>query len=292
MRRWLSPLLVLLAATVWTQSRIDGILGHFRAQDESLYLWSGKQVKRLWPGFEGLMADVYWLRTVQYFGGQRAFAREKRFELLYPLIEITTTLDPRLEIAYRYGAIFLSEAPPIGAGRPRDGIAILERGTKALPQAWRLRQDLGFFHFLFLDDAHRAAEILFEAAEIPGAAYWLKTLAADILAKGGDREASRRMWQQMYEQSEEGVIKQNARERLRILDALDQADGLTAKTLEFERRAGRRPRALSELTAIGVPASLLADSSGAPFAYDSTTGRVSVSHSSVLWRPGFTEKNP
>jgi hypothetical protein len=68
-----------------------------------LYLWSGEHVKRLVPGFENLAADLYWLRTVQYFGGQRLFVSDKRFELLRPLIDITTTLDPRLEIAYRYG---------------------------------------------------------------------------------------------------------------------------------------------------------------------------------------------
>ncbi len=289
----LAALLLPLAALVpWTQTRIDARLGEFRAQDESLYLWSGRHVKRLFPGFETLMADVYWLRTVQYFGGQRAFAEGKRFELLYPLIDITTTLDPRLEIAYRYGAVFLSESPPIGAGRPRDGIAILERGTRNLPLAWRLRQDLGFFHFLFLHDPHRAAEILFEAAEIPGAAFWLKTLAADILAKGGDRQTSRRMWQQMYEQSEEGVIKANAAERLKIFDALDQADALTAKVAEWERHTGRRPASLAELTAVGVPARGLLDSTGAPFEYDPATGRVGLSQNSVLWRPGIMEKTP
>ena len=37
-------------------------------------------MKRLFPGFESLAADVYWLRTVQYFGGERAFAAEKRFD--------------------------------------------------------------------------------------------------------------------------------------------------------------------------------------------------------------------
>jgi hypothetical protein len=247
-------------------------------------------VKRLAPGFEILMADVYWLRTVQYFGGQRAFAREKRFELLFPLIDITTTLDPRLEIAYRYGAIFLSEPPPVGAGRPRDGVEVLERGAAALPHSWRLRQDLGFFHFLFLDDPHRAAEILSEAAAIPGAAFWLKTLAADILAKGGDRQTSRRMWRQMYEQAEEGVIKANALERLRILDALDQADALTARVGEVERVQGRRPSALAEITATGVPPRALADSTGVPFEYDAATGRVSVSPRSSLWRPDFTGK--
>ena len=123
MRRGLALLLVLLLPAVpWTQAQVDRRAGEFRAQEEVLYLWSGTQVKRLFPGFEGLAADIYWLRTVQYFGGQRLFAAHKRFELLRPLIDVTTTLDPRLEIAYRYGAIFLSEPPPTGAGRPREGV--------------------------------------------------------------------------------------------------------------------------------------------------------------------------
>ncbi len=106
-------------------------------------------MKRLVPGFEHLAADIYWLRTVQYFGGERVFAKDKRFDLLYPLIEITTTLDPRMEIAYRYGAVFLAEPFPIGAGRPDLGVAVLERGVRNNPASWRLHQELGFFHFVY-----------------------------------------------------------------------------------------------------------------------------------------------
>ena len=106
--------LLLVAPLVpWSQAEIDRRFGRYRAQQEVLYLWSGEHVKRMLPGFEALAADVYWLRTVQYFGGERLFAQDKRFELLRPLVDITTTLDPRLEIAYRYGAIFLSEPPPV-----------------------------------------------------------------------------------------------------------------------------------------------------------------------------------
>jgi hypothetical protein len=278
-------LLALLPAIPLAQARLDSGAGGFRAQEEVLYLWSGPQVRRLFPGFEALAADIYWLRTVQYFGSQRLFDREKRFDLLYPLIDITTTLDPRLEIAYRYGAVFLSEAPPVGAGRPQEGIAVLERGTRALPAAWRLSQDLGFFHFVFLHDAQRAAEILDEASHIPGAPFWLRTLAADLLARGGDRATSRRMWKQMYDQAEEGVIKTNALVHLQVLDARDGADRLTATAQEFERRWGRRPRSLGELGALGVePASLL-DPAGIAFDYDSEQGRVTVSPHSPLWRP-------
>ena len=281
------PLLLLLLAPLvpLSQGRIEQRLGAYRAQEEVLYFWSGEHVRRLFPGYESLAADVYWLRTVQYYGGERRFAGDKRYELLRPLVEITTTLDPRLEIAYRYGAIFLSEAPPGGAGRPREGIEVMEKGVRNLPRSWRLRQELGFFHFLYLHDSARASEILMEAAAIPGSAFWLRTLAADLLARGGDREASRRMWRQLYEREDEGVLKQNARVRLRHLDALDAADALTARVAEYARRHGRRPARLEELRAAGLWSGSLGDPEGVPFSYDESTGTVTLSTRSPLWRP-------
>jgi hypothetical protein len=277
-------LLALGAALVLVRSRIDATLGGFRVQDESLYLWSGAHVKRMAAGFEGLAADIYWLRTVQYFGSQRVFAQGKRFELLFPLIDVTTTLDPRLEIAYRYGAIFLCEPPPIGAGRVDLGLALLERGRENLPQSWRLRQDEGYFRYLFLHDAEGAARILDEAARLPGAPFWLKTLAADVVTKEGDRATARTMWQRMYEQAEEGILRANARVRLMVLDAMDGADRLTASAAEFCRQAGRWPRSLGELAASGSARGPIVDPSGVPYDYDPRTGRATVSTRSTLWR--------
>jgi hypothetical protein len=279
-------LVVLLAPAVpWSQAQIDRRAGKYRAQEEVLYLWSGTHVKRLFPGFEGLAADVYWLRTVQYFGGQRLFAANKRFELLRPLIEITTTLDPRLEMAYRYGAIFLSEPSPLGAGRPREGIEVLATGARNNPASWRLRQDLGFFHYIYLHDAGRAAAILNEAAELPGAAFWLRMLAADVLAKGGDRANARRMWQQMFDQAEAGIVKENARLRLQILDSRDLADRLEGLVLELERRTGRLPARLEELRQAGLWNGPFVDAGGAPFGYDAVEGRVFIEQTSPMWRP-------
>jgi tetratricopeptide (TPR) repeat protein len=282
----LGLLLALLAPAVpWAQAHVDRYGGVFRPQEEVLYLWTGGQVARVFPGFDGLAADLYWLRTVQYFGGERLYSREKRFELLHPLIEITTSLDPRLEIAYRYGAVFLSEPPPVGAGRPREGIDVLQQGAQRNPRSWRLSQNLGFFYFLYLHDARRAAAVLERAADIPGAAFWLRTLAADLLAKGGDRAAARKMWQRMLDQAEKGVLKENAREQIRILDALDMADRLRAAVAAYERSRGRRPESLAELARSGAWRGPLVDSAGVPFHYDEKTGEVGVARSSPLWRP-------
>lgn len=277
-------LLIVLAAIVpFCQRRIDATLGEHRATEEALYVWSGGYVKRLSPGFENVMADVYWLRTVQYFGGQRAFAKEKRYDLLEPLTQITVTLDPRFEIAYHLGAIFLAEPWPRGADKAEKGVALLKQGADATG-SWRLRQLEGYFTLVFLHDARKASEILLEASKLPGAAYWLKTLAADTLTRAGDRELARRIWLSMYEQSEPGTIRANAEFNLQQLQALDDRDALQEAVIVFEKETHRRPRSLRELPRVRTGKLPVVDPAGVPYEYDETSGLVSVARKSTMWR--------
>jgi hypothetical protein len=282
----LIPYLALLLVPVlpFVQRRIDRDLGTLRVQHEALYLWSGEHVRRLSPGFENLMADIYWLRTVQYFGGQRAFSEDKRFDLLGPLVNITTALDPRLEVAYRYGATFLAEPWPMGAGKPQEAVALLRRGITRNPGNWRLHQDLGLFYFFFLSDGAHASEVLLEGARIPGAPPFLKTLAAQVLVKGGERQSAKMLWQQIYEQSEPGQLKDNAALHLAQLQSLDAVDALDAASAEFARRAGRPPASLEELRRSGLTAAPVVDAAGTPFEYDAARGRASLSPRSPIWR--------
>jgi tetratricopeptide (TPR) repeat protein len=283
--------LLLLPVLPLVQKRIDQRLGTFGVH-EALYLWSGEHIRRLTPGFENLMADVYWLRTVQYFGGQRAFAQDSRFELLGPLVRITTAVDPRLEIAYRYGATFLAEPWPIGAGKPEEAVALLRRGVERNPRNWRLRQDLGLFYFVFLNDYVQASEVLQEAAQLPAAPPFLKTLAAQVLVKGGERKSAKMLWQQIYEQSEPGQLKDNAAFHLGQLQSLDAADALNAASEEFARRAGRPPASLEELHRSGLTAAPIVDAARTPFEYNAATGKASLSPQSPLWRRELAKSGP
>jgi hypothetical protein len=279
--RWAWLLLIPVIPVL--QVRIDREWGAFRPQQEALYVWSGARLKRMAPGFENLLADIYWLRTVQYFGGERLFAKEKRFELLRPLISITTTLDPRLEIAYRYGAIFLAEPWDRGAGRPDEAIAVLQEGVRNNPASWKLRWDLGYFRYAFKKDPQGGAAVLLEGARLPGAPFWLETLAGQILSKGGDRPTSRLVWQRIYEQSEPGALRENAAHHLANLDALDGADVVQKAVDAFQQRHGRFPSSLTELPGLGgrIPA----DPSGTPFRYDARNGRVEIDPKSQVWSP-------
>jgi hypothetical protein len=274
----LAPLLPLV------QGEVDRRLGAFRAQHEVLYLWSGERIRRLTPGFHNLMADVYWLRTVQYFGSQRAFATDKQFDLLGPLVNITTEIDPRLEIAYEYGATFLAEPKPLGAGNPEAAIALLGRGIANNPRNWKLRQDLGLFHLFFMNDAARASQVLLEGARVAGAPPILRTLAAQVLAKGGERRSAEALWAQIYEQSEPGQLKENAGLHLRQLQSLDAVDALDAAARAFARRSGRPPATLDELRRSGLTTTPTVDASGVAFEYNPQTGEASLSPRSSLWR--------
>lgn len=288
------PLAALLVAPLvpWTQHRIDARLGEEGGQAQVLYLWSGSQVRRLSDGFANVMADIYWLRTVQYFGRERAFGEGKNFALLRPLIDITTSLDPRMEIAYRYGATFLAEPPPNGAGDARAAIEVLRKGVQHLPSSWRLRQDLALFHYFFLGDAQTAAAGLLEGAELPGAPPILKTLAADILARRGHRQTSRALWRRIYEEAEPGPMKDNAWLHLRQIDALEALDAIRGAANAFRARTGQWPSSLEDLRRAGLLQGSLDDPAGVPFDYNPETGQPSVARRSPLWRRDLVEVNP
>ena len=288
----LHPLLALLLVPLLplAERSAESRLGAEGGRTGTLYLWSGTQVRRLADGFHNVLADIYWLRTVQYFGYQRAFAETSNYALLRPLIDITTSLDPRMEIAYRYGATFLAEPYPAGAGEPKVAIEVLRKGVQNNPQSWRLRQDLALFHYFFLDDAQEASRILLEAAKLPGAPYVLETLAASVLARRGDRATARALWQRIYDEAEPGAMKGNAEIHLQQIDALDAIDVLRAAAEAFRARVGRWPSSLDELRRVFLLQGKLVDPKGVPFDYNPETGRPSLARSSPLWRRDLVQE--
>jgi tetratricopeptide (TPR) repeat protein len=255
-----------------------------RAEGEEraiLYVRSGTALRRIALAFDALAADVYWIRAIQHYGGDRlAKDRQRKYTQLYPLLDITTTLDPYFNIAYRFGAIFLSEAYPGGPGRPDQAIALLRKGIGVQPTKWHYYHDVGFVYYWQLRDMEAAARWFRLAAAQPGAPNWLEPLAATILIEGGDRASARFLLQQIM-QSEEQWLKRMASRGLMQVDALEAIEQLQAIVRRFPPPEGQRYswRSLVERRVLrGVPI----DATGAPFDLDPVTGIVSVSTRSDL----------
>ena len=169
-----------------------------------------RTLKLMTAGFNTLAADLYWIRTIQYYGRTKLKTRDVAvapgpdtdYHLLYPLLDLTTTLDPRFNIAYRFGSIFLAETYPGGPGRPDLAVALLEKGLRERPDKWEYMQDIGFVHYWWTHDFKAASDWFNRAADVPGAPWFLRSLAATTLAEGGDRRSSRVMWEAIRESAE------------------------------------------------------------------------------------------
>jgi hypothetical protein len=281
--RWLTVACAVLVP--FAQREIDARLGGFRAQEEVLYVSSGEQLKKMLPGLRSIMADVYWLRTIQYYGGERAFSKGKRYDLLEPLTRITVALDEKFEIAYRYGATFLAEPYPLGAGKPEAAVALLKLGAEKNPDSWAIWQNLGVFQFYFLKDPGGAAAALKPVWERPDAPVWLRGMAASFLYKQGDRQGARFVWRSLYEQSEPGPIKENALHNVQRLDELDVIDELGRRIARYRTARGERPQSWEDLMRAGLIARQPIDPTGTPLDYDPHKGEFSISRKSALWLP-------
>jgi hypothetical protein len=239
-----------------------------------LYVRSPEAIKRLALSFDALAADVYWIRAVQHYGGTRLSNDPSRqYDLLYPLLDLTTSLDPRFNIAYLFGALFLSEPPPGGPGRPDLAIALLEKGLRAQPDKWDFAQAIGFVHYWWRQDYVQAAKWFRQAASMPGGPFWLTSMAAVTLAEGGNRESSRRLWQELVH-SEHEWFRSEAERRLHQLDAMDQIDELQVAADAFAARNGRPAIDWDDLRRDGYLRGTPADPRGTPYALDTGTVRL------------------
>lgn len=277
-----TTLALLTASSVWLQAVRDRRYGDVRVEERLLYVPSGRVIEKLSLSFDAIVADAYWIRAIQHYGGDRLSDRVQRFELLYPLLDITTTLDPRFSIAYRFGAIFLSEPYPGGAGRPDLAITLLNKGLRAQPGKWQYFLDIGYIHYWSLRDYHAAARVFQQGSEIPGAPGWMRSLAAVTLAQGGSRQGSRYLWEQILKEATDPWLRDNATLRLGQLDALDQIDQLNALVREYARRTGRRPGSWDAMIAAGLLRGQPVDPTGVPYVLNPTTGDVSLTAASTL----------
>lgn len=245
-------------STVFTGQNVDANRPKMpESYTDSDLTMNGSKLKGFALGFEGLIADWYWMRALQYIG-DKIVASEKDINiddlrdlnprLLYPFLDNATDLDPQFISAYSYGAMVL---PAID---PEKAIAIAKKGIANNPGEWRLYQHLGYIYWK-LGRYEEAADTYASGAKIPGSASFMALMAASMKTEGGSRATSRAIYQQMLaEPSDEGT-QITAKRRLAQLDSLDERDAIDAVLAKFKEANGRCVNDLREIN-LQLPAKL------------------------------------
>src|ERR1043166_7618627 len=173
-----------LAGTVTISRLLDSRRSRINAayEEERLYL-NGNTAKRLSLGFNGMVADWYWMRSIQYVGKKVLDSKQGpmldnlgdlNLKLLAPLLDTATTLDPAFIEPYEYAAIVL---PAVNV---EDAIRITRKGIAANPGAWRLYQHLGYVYWQ-RRDYQKSAEVYTAGGKVAGAPRWMAEMGARML---------------------------------------------------------------------------------------------------------------
>jgi tetratricopeptide (TPR) repeat protein len=245
-----------LAGAAFITRASDAQRQHVAAQfaEEDLYL-NGAAMKRLTLAFNGLAADWYWMRSLQYVG-RKIVAYEDAHQgsvelndlsaldlhLLPSLLRVTTTLDSRFMAPYEYGAVILPDLSQ------DEAISLLNSGIAANPLSWKLYQHLGYIYWQ-RHEYGRASEVYATGAKLPGAPAWMAALSARMKAEGGSRDAAREMYRHLYEASNDEAVKEMVTKQIMRLDSLEERDVIRRVLTNYRAQAGRCASSWRDVTA-------------------------------------------
>ncbi|HVS82274.1 MAG TPA: hypothetical protein VHE60_11135 [Pyrinomonadaceae bacterium] len=241
-----------------------------RFSEERLYV-DEATAKRLTFAFNGLAADWYWMRSLQYVGRKIVNYEDTHdsgfnlndlssldLRLLPSLLRVTTTLDPQFMAPYEYGALVLPEM------NQDEAIALLNSGIASNPSSWRLYQHLGYIYWQ-RKDYSQASDVYAAGAKLPGAPAWMAALSARMKAEGGSRDAAREMYRHLYEASNDEAVKEMVTKQIMRLDSLDERDVIRHVLGDYQAQTGRCASAWRDVAAALRAARLRVEtSSGAP----------------------------
>lgn len=256
-------MLAMLGGSALALREINLVRPQAQLQDV-LYIPSAKALKRISLGYDGLLADIYWTRAVQYFGWNHKH-KAMQYPLLYPLLEITTELDPHLIVAYRFGATFLAQEPPDGAGEPERAVALINQGIKANPDDWHLYYDLGFVYAMNMGDYKAATEAFERGSKVPNAHPFLKILAAEMAQHGGELQTARLLWQTTYNSTDDPGIRSNAERHLQALKVDETVPKLEEVVRQYREKTGTEPSSFMPLVQAGWLRRIPIDPLGMPY---------------------------
>jgi tetratricopeptide (TPR) repeat protein len=190
-----------------------------RPLEELSYYPSGRHLEPATLGHSESAADLAWLRAVQYYGEHRA--TDNRFDRMYHVFDILTSLAPAFVPGYVFGAFALAQE---GNDFPRAEQLML-KGVAANPRSGALAFQLGFLYYVRPGgrDMRHAAEYFQQASRQSDAPPQSARFAAYARQQSGDLQVAYELWSEVRRNSPNHYLRDIAeRELRRIRAAIEQ----------------------------------------------------------------------
>ncbi|MDY6843273.1 MAG: hypothetical protein SVW57_04185 [Thermodesulfobacteriota bacterium] len=236
-----------------------------------VYLPYGKYLRFITMGYDQIIADVLWLRSIQYIGDK---SEEKRgYPHLYSLLDLVTDIDPKFVLAYRVGGVILS----VWAGKVEESNRLLKKGFKHNPDDWRLPFFIGFNNFFYLRNFHDAAYYIGKASIMQGSPPYLTMLASRLYAEAEVPEFGIEFLWRVYENTVDKRVRNRVLRRMKELIVERDVKNLELALKRYKEKTNVNPKELQELITKGIIESLPKEPYGGYYYLDQEDGRVKSS---------------
>jgi hypothetical protein len=184
---------------------------------ELAYYPSGHALRPATLGHAETAADLAWLRAVQYYGEHRR--TDLRFVEMEKVFDVLTTLAPRFQGPYVFGAFAMAQEGRDFAGAER----LMLKALDANPRSGRLAFELGFLYFVRPGgrDLDKAATCFERAARLPDGPPEAMRFAAYTRQHAGGLAVALLLWDEVRRTSPNRLLREMAeREIAQLQDAL------------------------------------------------------------------------
>jgi len=165
----------LLAGTVVSEKALQRVERPDPLGLKLLYLPSAEMLRLTSLGNAGLVADVLYLWSIQYYS---KFQPHERFLYLETVYDLITDLDPLYHDAYRVGALIM-QLPTIDEETQKKGvIRLFDKALRNMPENHEIAEAAAWDMYIRYRDKAEALRYLKSAAEIPGSPHRLKRFLA------------------------------------------------------------------------------------------------------------------
>lgn len=247
-----------------------------------LYLPTPEILKLASLGNQGLMADLLYMWSIQYYS---QFELDEKFLYLETVFDLVTDLDPRYFDAYRIGALIMSLQKSGDPAQHKAAVVRLyDKGIANMPGSWELAEVAAWDAHLVLNDQELAVRWMKTAAERPGAPPEVKRVYGRWRDNihGWTIDDSIAYW--------EGVVAEATRKadiNLATSHLYDSYATLHRRSLDpllasIRQRTGQCPESWQELVEQGLLAEVPLDHLGNPYGVDPSTCTL-VARKRIRW---------
>jgi hypothetical protein len=258
-----------LTAVVWvTGTRLDETATTVARADEPVYLPRAEYLRPMSLGWQNVLADILWFRTISYFGEH--YRSDRTYPWLAEMCDLVTDLDPRAEHVYRFAGFIL----PWEANQADAGIRLLEKGARQFPDSWTFQYFLGFQSYFFKNDYPTALTHLRRAAQLPGVHQSVAQLIAVLAAEQYGAETTLEFLAELERNVDSPELRAVVRENVQEARLAAALQSLNNAVEAYQQRYGHAPLTAEELVDTGLLPALPQDPFGGTFVIDPLTGTV------------------